>query len=187
MSGVAAELVDGYGASRVASEVIARLLVVREVVESDSRDIWEWRHEGGAARFYLSGKETPYEEHLAWLRGAIGAPGRFLLMVEKGAESIGHIRLDLNGKEVREATVSISISPRIRGKRLAQAILIAGMNFAADRGFTKLNAAVHSDNVASHRLFLSCGFCEAGHDQDFILLAKKIVRTDVAINGANGE
>lgn len=177
LSEAATGLVDGYGASRVASEIIARFLMVREATESDARDIWEWRHAGGAECFYRSGGSIPYDEHMAWLEAALRAPGRYLLIVEIGGVSAAHIRFDPDDNEVGVGTVSISISPDFRGKKLAQSILLAGMNFAVDKGFTKLNATVHSENLASHRLFLSCGFCRVGSDGKFIFLSKRVGQT----------
>ena len=183
----AGKLVDGRGAARVASHVIAQLLSVREVVESDARTIWEWRHAGGAARYYQSGEETPFEDHVVWLQAALMSGDRHLLMVERCGVPVGHIRLDRDPDTPSWATLSISISPALRGKRLAQAILMAGIDFADRAGFATLKASVHMENTASHRLFVSCGFRETGRDRPFIHFTRQLGGLRAAIDGVHGE
>lgn len=187
MSAAAAQLVDGYGADRVASEVIALLMVARTVSESDAREIWEWRHAGGGARFYLSGQETPFHEHLEWLQDAIKDKRRHLLIVELNGVPVGHIRFDLGDEMGSTATVSITMSPKFRGQKLAQATLIAGIKVAEFQDIELLHAAVHRENQASRRLFQSCGFREAGRDKEFIMLTKDLGRFEEALNGTSVE
>ncbi len=186
LSTSAADLVDGRGSARVASHIISRLVHVREAKISDAKVVWEWRHAGGATQFYKSDSVVPYQEHLEWFSDALGDTQRLMLIIEFEGSAAAHIRFDLNGKARRTATISISIAPELRGRGLAQAFLIAGMDFAASKGFREICALVHRQNIASFKLFGSCGFREGERDGKFVKLYKALGEHQPNVTGAIG-
>lgn len=167
----AAAITDGTGADDVAVRLLDRTLTVREVTAADAEAIWEWRNAGDAALMYKNQTVTPFESHLNWLTKAIAAPNRALRMIEKGGEAIGHVRIDQEDVSSLEATVSICISPKIRGQRLARPILIKGLGSTGTTKIHRFLATVHQDNTASIKLFVGAGFREISADGKFVYLA----------------
>lgn len=171
MSEASAAITDGAGAECVGWHVLDRLLLVRSVVEADARSIWEWRHAGGAAHLYQSPTVTPFEDHLTWLRFALTSATRIMLMIERGGHAIGHVRIDRNVPEATEGTVSICVSPEIRGQNLSRPILELGLRHATGKGIERFLATVHKSNAASMRLFAGAGFHQISADGKFVYFA----------------
>lgn len=170
MSKASAAITDGAGVECVAGHICDRILSVRTVALADARAIWEWRHAGGAALLYQSPTITPFEVHLTWLRTALTSPTRIMLMIERGGQAIGHVRIDLSA-EASEGTVSICVSPEIRGQNLSRSILELGLRHASTQGISRFLASVHKRNAASTQLFAGAGFHQISADEKFAYLA----------------
>ena len=171
MSKSAAAITDGNGAQWVASHLFERNLTARKATQDDARLIWDWRHAGDATIFYRSPYVTPFEDHLKWLQAALDSPKHILQMIEKSGDAIGHVRVDRDASSPIEGTVSICISPSIRGQNLSRAILERGLREAAACGVSRFLATVHRHNTASMRLFVGAGFREISTDEKFVHLA----------------
>lgn len=173
MSEAAAGITDGTGAERVAENIFEKSLTLRAAAEDDARQIWEWRHAGNAALLYRSSTVTTFEDHLKWLQTALTSPNRILQMIERGGCAIGHVRIDRDFPLSTEGTVSICVSPAIRGKNLSRPILAMGLRDAAKHGITRFLATVHKSNAASMRLFAGAGFRQISEDEKFVHLVLK--------------
>jgi len=178
MAQAAAGICDGLGAVRVSTRLIAATVELRPAGIGDTARVWTWRHAGGAAALYRSGRETPLGDHERWFRAALQDPDRLLLIAEHQGRPVGHVRLDRMGGagaergEAKDAAVSICMDPEVRGRGIGGATLAAALLHARDRGFDRAVAEIHVENRASIRLFEKCGFSTSGREEPFVLATR---------------
>lgn len=177
MSNKAAEICDGYGAERVLRQMVPlghdrnAAMHVRPANTKDAPDVWHWRYFGDASRYFRNAKSVPLGQHLSWFEAALAMPDRWLLIVEKDGQPMGHVRLDRDAAALDMAEVSIYINPAYRGVGLAKPALLAALSFARREGLHRFRAQAHQDNTASIRLFTNAGFVLTGQDEAFVDLA----------------
>lgn len=165
MSQAAARLCDGHGANRVAAAIDALSLRVRPATIADAKPIFDWRGDAASRQYFENTDATLWADHLCWFETALDNPQRALLMIEMNGVAVCHIRLDRDAATPSHATVSIVLSPEIRGRGLSVSCLQKAIDFEATQGLARINARVHHDNEASNRLFLAAGF-RRGADTD---------------------
>lgn len=198
LAAAAGRLVDGLGAWRVVraweeahgypwSPKAARgpRVRVRAATRADARMLWLWRNDAGTRASSRSPGEVPFEAHLRWMEATMASPARRLLVGECGGEPVGTVRWDDEGEG--EWEVSITVSPRHRGRGLASALLSAAEQWLAGQDGADIGrgearpealgladaegdgaavhgalaaylAVVHEANAASRRLFLRSGY-----------------------------
>lgn len=98
-------------------------------------------------------------DHLVWLEKAVKDPKRKFYVIEYGETRIGDVRFDI-GKEIE---VSIRIAKRWRKCGVGKAIIpFACWAMASVYPKKDFIAKIVDGNVASRRLFESCGFVDTG-------------------------
>jgi UDP-2,4-diacetamido-2,4,6-trideoxy-beta-L-altropyranose hydrolase len=160
MSLAAACICDGLGTQRVALALSPEKAKVGDVrlrpaTLADGHKLWEWQTLSGIRRFARNPRVPAWPEHLAWLKQRLGDLGSLLNIVLVDEIPAGVLRLD---RQVGGAfEVSILVDPAVQGKGIAHAALRAARRLLPSVPF---QAEVHRDNVASRRLFSSCGYQE---------------------------
>ena len=172
MVDAASRVADGRGAARVARAMLGAELTVRAATPGDAEAIWEWRHAGGASRFYRDPRPTPLAEHLAWFARALGDPRRLLLVVTGPSGPFAHVRLDRAAGSPAEAEVAVCLSQAARGRGLSVPALGLALEHAAASGVRRFTAVVHEDNAGSVKLFSALGFVQDGRDGPFLHFAR---------------
>jgi UDP-2,4-diacetamido-2,4,6-trideoxy-beta-L-altropyranose hydrolase len=168
MAEAAAGVCDGTGSARVV-DLLAQLapeagqgdapLQVLPAVLSDRMDVWLWRNEEQARALSGNPDPIPWDDHCTWWDRAMSDPDRTLLMIVRGGQRIGHLRLDRLAGEGRAEQVSITLNPDFRGQGLGAPVLAAGLVArSAARPGVIFHAAIHDANLASRRIFEACGF-----------------------------
>lgn len=159
MSRAGARIVDGEGVRRVADAMHARLLTLRAATEDDAERLLAWRNDPTTREHSLQTEPIALADHKTWLAGALRDPDRRLLIGAIGREAVGTVRFD--GLDDGMQRVSITVSPDCRGRGVGRALLRAACRAIAPR---RLVAEIRDDNIASQRLFRSCGFRRTSHD-----------------------
>lgn len=176
MVDAASRVTDGRGVARVARAMLSAELAVRAATPEDAEAIWEWRHAGGASRFYRDPRPTPLGEHLDWFARALRDPRRLLLVVSRPSGPSGpfaHVRLDRAEQFSTEAEVAICLSQAARGRGLAAPALDLALEHAAAGGICRFTATVHEDNAGSGKLFSGLGFVQDGRDGPFLHFSRE--------------
>jgi len=163
-----AGLVDGAGTGRVAAMLRAGRLTVRLATADDAEPVWNWRHAGGAARYYQSGRATPLADHLAWFGRALTDPTRLMLIVEHDGTPAGHVRFDCDPGNPSSGCISICLAEGLRGRGLALPVMEAAQSHAFAHGLSRITAQVHAANLASRRLFQAAGYRTVSQSGDFL-------------------
>lgn len=154
----AAALVDGRGAQRVALRVMGEVLRVRPATLADSPMMYAWRNHPAMRRVSRHNTAFKYEEHVKWLKDALQANDRNLLVGHIGQFAIGCIRFDRYDTQTIE--VSLYLDPDLHGLGLGKQLLSRGEQHLA--AILERDALIHAivlpGNQASVKLFEACGY-----------------------------
>lgn len=130
-----------------------KTLSVRFANEQDGRLIYEWRNDAHSRRMSHRMDEIDWPDHQIWFKKSLCSKARILLMCENDlAIPVALVRFDLSHVT---ATISISLNPIMRGKKLAKPCLVACLDFFTIRhpSVTKLIAEIKEVNVARQSIF----------------------------------
>jgi len=155
-------LVDGYGAERVASAMRWAGLRLRRARESDCRVLWEWANDPGVRSASFSSEPIPWEKHAAWFAHKLDDPNCMIFLATDGSSSpMGQVRFDL--LQPGEFETDISVAPERRGSGLGLGLMTRAMEEAfRDKSVRRLHALIKPHNGGSIRLFEAAGFQKRG-------------------------
>lgn len=153
------ELVDGGGASRIASRMLYWWLALRTATLEDSRTIHAWRNSDEVRRCSFDQEPIPWETHQNWLRSTLHNPDRLLLIAEDAGEPVGVVRFDCRETD---ATVSIFLNPAQIGRGIGPALLRNARRWMARErpAIRRIFADILHGNHASPTLFREAGYQE---------------------------
>jgi UDP-2,4-diacetamido-2,4,6-trideoxy-beta-L-altropyranose hydrolase len=169
MSAAGRDLCDGWGAERVAAQVLAlggasssraegapAGVVIRPALPEDARSVWTWRNDPAARAMSVNEQAIPWEAHRTWFEARLASPDTVMLIGSVGDEAIGVLRFDRSGEA---AEVSIAVAPERRGQGWGRSLLRQGCEMIERKGFARaLEARIKPENKASQRLFAAAGF-----------------------------
>jgi UDP-2,4-diacetamido-2,4,6-trideoxy-beta-L-altropyranose hydrolase len=158
---VGRNVVDGLGAARVASGLVAgpdSRLRLRLARASDEALLLEWANDVEARRNAFSrGVITP-DEHHSWMSAKLADTRNCILYVAEldDGSPVGQVRFDRDGDDW---LVSYSLGTEFRGRKLGRPLLEAGLEELARKDEHALvTARVKQGNESSHRIFRGLGF-----------------------------
>lgn len=148
---------DSYGSLRVASILAGKLPILRPAGPADAARVLDWANDTASreASFH-SGRISP-EEHAVWWTSRLADPQTWLRIVEdREGTAIGIVRIE----QAPEGPVfSINLDQSARGRGLgALAIEEATRQYMAERGATRVQAFIRTENTASERAFGRAGY-----------------------------
>jgi len=155
------QLVDGLGGERVVGQMERYPLSVRPATWDDLELLLRWANDPLARKMSFHSHPISWEEHQHWFARVMGDPDTHLLIVElREADRqirIGQVRLDPDG------TVSISLAPEYRGRRLALPALRTGLACLGKPDHVEtFTAYIKPENHPSQKVFAQAGFRLAG-------------------------
>lgn len=153
------ELVDGFGALRVALALLGSRVLLAPAELSDAELAFTWRNATMTRRFFRDPRELTLVEHKAWWRQTLSRKDRRLLIAQIGRVKVGVLRLDWE-TELQQAEVSIYLDPKHAGLGLGKYMLRTLSHWvrASASDLRRLVAEVTPDNLASRRAFESAGY-----------------------------
>ena len=161
MSRTGQQLVDGQGASRVIRAMLERMIPVRDAVESDCEQVYEWANDEATRAASFDSGPIAWDSHQNWFKERLQNPNCLLLVCgnDRG-QSLGLVRFDLAGDE---ATISINLDPRMRGQGLAAFIIVRAVDELFKRySILRVSAFIKPRNLRSARAFVRAGFSDVG-------------------------
>lgn len=149
-----------------------RNLVLREMRESDARQVVEWRNSDRIASVgRTSEKRLTVEDHLEWFRGSRQDRTDFIAELAGEARPIGSVSYKWLRKRVREAELGKYIgSANAVGQGFGKEMSIAWLDYGfRSLGLESVWAVVRSDNERNLALNAFLGFRSANEleSQDF--------------------
>lgn len=137
----------------------------RPVTIDDAQLLYSWRTDAVTVDMSISAIPISYESHLAWLRAALTASTRLMLIFEDASGiPVGTLRSD---RQQDGAMLSWSICPKHRGQGIGKKML---RTFVAEND-GPFWATVKAKNLASIKMCESVGFKQTEIKDDYIIFA----------------
>ncbi|HUC64509.1 MAG TPA: UDP-2,4-diacetamido-2,4,6-trideoxy-beta-L-altropyranose hydrolase [Stellaceae bacterium] len=169
ISAAGRDLCDGWGAARVAAQIVAlggaspargegapAGLVIRSALPEDAGSVWTWRNDPAARAMSANEQAIPWAAHRAWFEERLASPDTIMLIGSVDDEAIGVLRFDRSGDT---AEVSIAVAAERRGQGWGRLLLRQGCEMIERQGFARaLEARIKPENKGSQRLFAAAGF-----------------------------
>ena len=151
------ELVDGFGARRVAASLQRNKIAVRSAKIADAILTHGWRNHPSVRSVSRDSSEIDVASHVAWTEACIRDEKRHLLVASAGSDAIGVARFDCLADNLYE--VSIYLDPVVNGLGLGNKVLLAAEAWMIDRhGSVEVVAETLPENRPSERLFAATGY-----------------------------
>jgi RimJ/RimL family protein N-acetyltransferase len=153
-------LVDGGGASRVATELWSDLVALRPADAGDAEVLWTWVNDPAVRQASFRTDPILWDDHVAWLDRRLADPACHIYVAERAGAPWGQVRFDGAG---RDREVDVSVAPSARGGRAASALLRAATRRLFDESDAqRVVAAVKADNAPSLAAFRGADFSPDG-------------------------
>jgi UDP-2,4-diacetamido-2,4,6-trideoxy-beta-L-altropyranose hydrolase len=148
-------------------------VTLRPARTADADRVLEWRNDGDAVRFSVTGRPVSEAEHRRWFTALLADGQVRLWIAEDAGEAVGQVRLDVTDGT---GTVSIAVAREHRGRGIAVTMLRAMIEVvAADGDLRRLKALTHPDNASSLRAFERAGFRRMGAPEGgFLVLLRQV-------------
>ncbi|WP_434774610.1 UDP-2,4-diacetamido-2,4,6-trideoxy-beta-L-altropyranose hydrolase [Pseudomonas oryzihabitans] len=157
-------LVDGRGATRVATALLGMELHLRTATFEDAQLLFRGRNAERVRQASVNTDPIGWEQHQDWLRQVLAQPERRLLLIAETLDGpVGVLRYDRQRRQGAE--VSIYLLPERLGQGWGEHLLRCGEQ-AVQRHWTDLEsieAQVRPGNLASLQLFQRAGFLLRDH------------------------
>ncbi len=152
------KLVDGRGAKRIASEIVALEINLRKVGVEDSDTLFNWRNHLENRSQALNPEEISKEQHFSWYQKMLDNQAVDLFIAEIKQEGFGVLRFDYHETV---AKVSIYLDPTKHNSGFGLPLLIAGENFLRNKSkVTLVIASILNANLRSQKIFSDAGYVQ---------------------------
>ena len=130
----------------------------------DAALLWQWASDPETRRNAFNKAPIPYADHLVWLEKRLESDTTQIRIFNDGDLPVGQVRFDMWADH---AEISISVAPGCRERGYGRAMLTEAARCFAEEIMpgVQLRARVLAHNIASLKLFESCGFREIGVEQ----------------------
>lgn len=161
MTKIGRELIDGFGAERIARYCIEKLFTDRLILrKAEARDIYntyELSNEQETRKSSFNEKKIELEEHKKWFLNKLNEKESIFLIAESDNEFLGQVRFDINGKE---AGISISVNKKYRGLGIGKTIIQKAIDILRSerQDILYVKSYIKEKNTLSIRLFEKTDF-----------------------------
>lgn len=154
-------LVNGCGATALAALLSEAQYYFRPLAPEDREALWKLANSPEVRAVSCSPESIPWQDHVLWFSRRLREQyPLFISIACRDGFFCGYVRFQINGLE---ATVSIALAKRLRGRGLGGQILAKACRiFRSCHPEHMLVALIREDNEASIRIFTANGFHLAG-------------------------
>ncbi len=147
-------------------------MLIRKAIREDYEVVFGWRNDRLSREMFFDNEPISLDKHRSWFAEAIKDKMRRIYIGEIDKKPVGIARFDLQKKK-KEAEVSITVSPIMRGKGLGKELLISSIDNLETHLDIQLFARVKNINLASKSIFESAGFQIFKEIDNVIYLSRK--------------
>lgn len=142
--------------------VVLKALSLRRAGPEDCQLVWEWANAPEVRAASFEPDPIPWESHCRWFAAKLRDPRcHFFILLAPKNQPIGQVRLEETTD--RQAVISISLAPQVRGLGLGPAaIRLAVGEVFRTTALTAIHAYIKPENQSSLRAFIKAGFQPAG-------------------------
>ncbi len=161
------QLVDGWGAARVAEQIMptpTASLTLRPAAEGDCRFYYTLVNDPDVRRNSIQTAPIPWDQHQGWFARRLASADSRLWVMTAADLPVGQVRLD---RHDGRAHIDYSLDPLVRGRGWGSAIIMLGLAAFFREHDMPVRAEVKSGNLASRAIFEKLGFraVPAGQDE----------------------
>lgn len=154
MAESAIDVVDGWGAERVACD-LADELFLRPVQEADCEILWRWANDPKVRERAYNSEPISWKDHQKWFREKLEGDAT-IYVAEAGGNPVGQIRFDIEGPA---GVVDVSIDSEERGQAYGTKLIKKGtQRFLRESDANNVVAYVKVSNRPSRRAFEKAGY-----------------------------
>jgi spore coat polysaccharide biosynthesis predicted glycosyltransferase SpsG/RimJ/RimL family protein N-acetyltransferase len=156
-------LIDGNGSKRIIDALFNEMgenegVHLRRAQKRDIKDVFELSNEDYVRRYSINKNKILWDDHVKWFNNILEDNNVVFYVVTDWTDSfLGQIRFNL---EKDTATVSISLSDKLRGRGLSKSLLKQSIDklFVEENQVNEIIAHVSESNVASMKIFKGLNF-----------------------------
>lgn len=151
-------IIDGNGKRRIVDLLLQDNSKIKIIKANDShlQKVYDLSNQEYVRRNSKNPDLILWEDHVEWFEKALIDPDIVFLVVLYNDQFAGQVRFII---ENDKATVNISLSEFVKGKKLSKSILMKSLDkLFCERNIELVEAEIFADNIASVRLFESAGF-----------------------------
>jgi spore coat polysaccharide biosynthesis predicted glycosyltransferase SpsG/RimJ/RimL family protein N-acetyltransferase len=171
-------IIDGLGRKRIVSALLEDLnmvdqIMLRKVKQEDIEQVFELSNQDYVRRYSINKNMIQWTDHNNWFKNILYDKNVvFYVVTDENESFLGQIRFNIFNQS---ATVSISLSEKLRGKGLSKTILCQSIDklFEEKILVDEIIAFVSEKNIASKKIFKGLNFKKAGIEEGLIKLILK--------------
>lgn len=156
-------LIDGYGSKRIVDYLLKDTnkkykINLRKVKAEDMKEVFDLSNQDYVRRYSINKDKIEWPEHVKWFNSVLKDKNTvFYVVTDKNESFLGQIRYKITQNS---ATVSISLSEKLKGKGLSKEILNKSIKkiFEEEQSVKDIIAFVSEDNIASKKIFEGLNF-----------------------------
>jgi spore coat polysaccharide biosynthesis predicted glycosyltransferase SpsG/L-amino acid N-acyltransferase YncA len=156
-------IVDGYGSKRIVDYLLKdtnkeHIINLRKVKSEDIKEVFDLSNQDYVRRYSINKDKIEWANHVKWFNSVLEDKRTvFYVVTDKNESFLGQIRYKI---DQNSATVSISLSEKLKGKGLSKEILNKSIKkiFDEEQSVKNIIAFVSEDNIASKKIFEGLNF-----------------------------
>jgi len=177
-------IVDGYGSRRIVDYLLKdtnkeHKINLRKVKSEDIKEVFDLSNQDYVRLYSINKDKIEWADHVKWFNSVLEDKRTvFYVVTDKNESFLGQIRYKIAESS---ATVSISLSEKLKGKGLSKEILNKSIKkiFDEEQSVKDIIAFVSEDNIASKKIFEGLNF-KRHKDEDSMM--KLILKEDFYVN-----
>ena len=160
---------------------------IREVIQSDSQDLFSWRNDKLSREMFRDSSLITMEEHSNWFEEVRKNKQKHIFIgLDDKNNKIGVCRFDIEDN-MRTAEVSLNLNPHFRGKGLGRDLLEISLCKFRSRFKKEIIANVKPSNIPSLKVFENCDFYFKKKNKNTLLLTNTVPILTDYVSGINLE
>lgn len=165
--------IDGFGRKRIIDALLEDsnkigCIILRKVKEEDIRDVFELSNQDYVRCYSINKNKIQWTDHINWFKNILcDKNGVFYVVTDENKTFLGQVRYIICKQS---ATVSISLSEKLRGRGLSKTILYQSIEklFEENVFVEEIIALVSENNIASKKIFERLSFKKIGFEDSMI-------------------
>ncbi len=167
------DTVDGKGSDRII-DIFLSDIKIRDVKKEDCIDVFNLSNEKSVRDVSLNQKLISFESHKIWFDKIISSDKcRFYIITDLENNFLGQVRFNI---EDITATISISLTPKVRGKGIGSNVLLLSIDKLEHEvnSIETIIAFVREENKKSIKLFIKNKFKTISSDKGVVCFERKL-------------
>ena len=150
-------------------------ITFRPATALDAPDLLQWKNDPVTRKFSIATHDEITEsQHAAWMTAMLADPNRRTYIIEYDGHPCGDVRIEVHAEHVE---IAVKLDQHFRGRGIGSKAIRTVGNIVQQEMKKRLIAKIVYGNVASMRLFESCGYRVYSHGEGYYICSKDYIPT----------